>query len=131
MKIKNKKEIYELINTLIVEYQSTTKIINILKQKYNISERTAYHYLSFVNTMNHEEFENSRSRIAWKNFERLERIMYKEWNKEKVDCNLILKAIDLQNKIAGVYTQKIETEHKYQIADDDPLREMASKIING
>lgn len=131
MQIKDdlKKEIIDIVLTAKSEFLKTLDIIKLLTGTFKVSERTAYRYLELAENELKINYDADVKKIININFERLERIMRKENAKEKPDYLVILKAIDLQNKLKGVYTQKIELDNKFKIADDDPLREIASKII--
>lgn len=126
---EQKKEIIDIVLTAKSEFSKTCDILKILQVKYKIAERTAYKYLDLAENELKNNYDADVKKIININFERLERIMRKENAKEKPDYIVIIKAIDLQNKLKGVYTQKIELDNKFKIADDDPLREIAVKII--
>jgi len=102
------KALYQFISELIITGYTQSQIIKNLQEKYELPQTTAYRRFNKVKDLITDDFNKYRSHVTAVNFNQLEFLKNREMKKAEPDFNLILKIIDLENKMCGIYTEKVE-----------------------
>jgi len=122
MKISNQK-LYKFISDLLTTGITQSQVIKKLQETYKLPQTTAYRRFNKVKEMITEDFNKYRSHVTAVNFYQLEFLKNQEMNKEKPNNNIVLKIIDLENKMCGTYTEKVLPDYdnkSFQIIIQSP-----------